>query len=79
LSNGTVKTRVPDMACDIKSQLIENIKASLMFGIQLDESVDSVNYSQLMVIFRYIHKYAIKKLGKVGYSRRCFAFSATAT
>ena len=49
------------MACDIKFQLIENIKASPVFGIQLDESVDSANFSQLMVFVRYIHDKTIEK------------------
>ena len=31
LSNNTVKSRIADMACDIKSQFIENIKASPVF------------------------------------------------
>ena len=43
LSNNIVKSRIADMACDIKLQLIENIKASPVFGIQLDESVDCAN------------------------------------
>jgi len=47
LSNDTVKSRIVDMACYIKSQLIENINASPVFGVQLDESVDSANFSQL--------------------------------
>ena len=38
LSNNTVKSSIADMTCDIKSQLIQNIKASPVFGIQLDES-----------------------------------------
>ena len=45
LCNNSVKSRITDMACDIKSQLIENIKASPVFGIQLDESVDCANLS----------------------------------
>ena len=53
LSNDTVKSLIADMACDIKSQLIENSKASPAFGIQLDESVDSANKSELMVFVRY--------------------------
>jgi len=32
LSNDTVKFCIADMACDIKSQLIENIKASLVWN-----------------------------------------------
>ena len=61
LSNNTVKSRIADMACDIKSQLIENIKASPVFGIQLDESVDCANLSQLMVFVRYIRNKTIEE------------------
>jgi len=32
-----------------------------MFGIQLDESVDSANFSQLMVFVQYIHNKTIEK------------------
>ena len=61
LSNNTVKSRIADMACDIKSQLIENNKASPVFGIQLDESVDCANLSQLMVFVRYIRNKTIEE------------------
>jgi len=46
LANDTVKCRIADMACDIKSQLIENIKASPVFGRQLDDWVNSANSSK---------------------------------
>ena len=49
------------MACDIKSQFIENIKALSVFGIQLDKSVDCANLSQLMVFVRYIRNQTIEK------------------
>ena len=49
------------MACDIKSQPIENIKALPVFGIQLDESVDCANLFQLMVFVRYIRNQTIEK------------------
>ena len=61
LSNNTVKSRIADMACDIKSQLIENIKASPVFGIQLNESVDCANLSQLMVFVCYIRNKTIEE------------------
>ena len=61
LSNDTIKSRIADMACDIKFQLIENIKASPVFGIQLDELVDSANTSELMVFVRYIYNQTIDK------------------
>jgi len=61
LCNVTVKSRIADTAYDIKSQLIENIKASPVFGILLVESVDSANFSQLMVFVRYIHNKTIEE------------------
>jgi len=61
LSNDTFKSRIADMGCDIKSQLIENIKASLVFGRQLDESVDSENFSQLRLFVLYIHNKTIEE------------------
>ena len=61
MSDVIVKSRISDMACDIKSQLMENIKASPVFAIQLDESLDSANFSQLMVFVRYIHNKTIRE------------------
>ena len=60
-SNDTVKSRIVDMTCDIKSALNENIKASPVFGIQLDDSVDSVNMPESMVFVRYIHNKTIEE------------------
>jgi len=57
LCNVTVKSRIADTACYIKSQLIENIKASPVFGLLLDESVDSANSSHV----RYIQNKTIKE------------------
>ena len=48
------------MACDIKSQLIEKIKASPVFKIQLDESVDCANLSQLVFVC-YIRNQTIEE------------------
>ena len=56
LSNDTVKSRIDDMACNIKSKLVANLKASPVFAIQLDESVDVANLSQLMVSGMFIIK-----------------------
>ena len=47
------------MACDIKLQLIENIK--VVFRIQLDESVDCAKLSQLMVFVHYIYNQTIEE------------------
>ncbi|XP_068206277.1 zinc finger BED domain-containing protein 5-like [Palaemon carinicauda] len=61
LSNDTVKSRIFDMSCNIKSQLLAKVKASPVFAIQLDESVDVANLSQLIVFVRYVHDQSIEE------------------
>ena len=61
LSNDTVKSRICDMSCNIKSQLLAKVKASPVFAIQLDESVDVENLSQLLVFVRYVHDQSIEE------------------
>ncbi|XP_067947328.1 protein FAM200C-like [Watersipora subatra] len=56
LSDSAVKSRIDDMSADIKRQVIEKIKPSLMFAIQLDESTDVASISQLMVFAHYVHR-----------------------
>ena len=60
LSNDTVKSRICDMSCNIKSQLLAKVKASPVFAIQLNESVDVENLSQLLVFVRYFHDQSIE-------------------
>ena len=43
------------MSNNIKLQVISKIQASPMFAIQLDESTDVANISQLMVFPRYMN------------------------
>ena len=61
LSNDTVKSRIFDMSYNIKLQLFAKVKASPVFAIQLDESVDVVNLSQLIVFVRYVHDQSMKE------------------
>ncbi|XP_076069775.1 protein FAM200C-like [Oratosquilla oratoria] len=61
LSNDTVKSRIFDMSCNTKSQLLAKVKASPVFAIQLDESVDVANLSQLIVFVRYVHDQSIEE------------------
>ncbi|XP_067930782.1 protein FAM200C-like [Watersipora subatra] len=61
LSDSTVKSRIDDMSADIKRQVIEKIKSSLMFAIQLDGSTDVASISQLMVFARYVHRKTIEE------------------
>ncbi|XP_066941056.1 protein FAM200C-like [Macrobrachium rosenbergii] len=54
LSDNTVKQRIDDMSQDIKSQVIEKIKLSPFFAIQLDETTDIAHLPQLLVYSRFI-------------------------
>ena len=53
LSNDTAERRLSDMAEDTETQLIEKIKRSKLFALQLDESTDIQN-SILLTYVRYI-------------------------
>ncbi|XP_061589540.1 SCAN domain-containing protein 3-like [Cololabis saira] len=53
LSNDTVSHRIVDMASDIQQQLIERVKSSPFFSLQLDESTDVTNAALLLVFVRY--------------------------
>ena len=55
MSNDTIKSRIVDMSNNIKQQVITKIQASPMFAIQLDESTDVANLSQLLVFARYMN------------------------
>ena len=55
MSNYTIKSRIVDMSNNIKLQLISKFKASPMFAIQLGESTDMANLSQLIVFARFMN------------------------
>ncbi|XP_072401645.1 protein FAM200C-like [Diabrotica undecimpunctata] len=59
-SDNSVKRRIDDMAEDIKNQVVDAVKQSLFFAIQLDESTDIAQYSQLIVYVRYIENKRMK-------------------
>ncbi|KAF7693189.1 hypothetical protein HF521_008505, partial [Silurus meridionalis] len=54
LSDGTVSRHITDMAQDIKCQLIDRVKKSGRYSLQLDESTDVSSIAQLLVFVRYI-------------------------
>ncbi|XP_070599912.1 protein FAM200C-like [Erythrolamprus reginae] len=56
LSNDTVRRRIDDMSADILDQIIQEVQSAPLpiFSIQLNESTDVANCSQLLVYVRYI-------------------------
>ena len=54
LSNDIIKSRIHEMSDDIKSKLLWKIDSSSVFALQLDESTDISNLSQLLVYVRYV-------------------------
>ena len=54
LSNDTIKSRIHEMSDNIKSKVLSKIDSSPVFALQLDESTDIFNLSQLLVYIRYV-------------------------
>ena len=56
LSNDTIKSRIHEieMSDNIKSKVLSKIDSSPVFALQLDESTDIFNLSQLLVYVRYV-------------------------
>ena len=59
ISNDTVKRRIIDMAVDIEEQVIEQVKKSKYFAIQLDESTDLSNCAILACFVWFENKGSI--------------------
>ena len=55
VSNDTVSRRIKEISQNIKEQVVNEIKKISLFAIQLDESTDVSQYSQLLVFARYVH------------------------
>jgi serine/threonine protein phosphatase PrpC len=60
LSNDTVSLRTSDMASKIKEQLIEKVKASKYYSVQLDESTDVSNMAHLLTFIRFEDEESVK-------------------
>uniref|UniRef100_A0A3Q2D886 Uncharacterized protein n=1 Tax=Cyprinodon variegatus TaxID=28743 RepID=A0A3Q2D886_CYPVA len=54
LLDNTVCRRINDMEEDVSNQLLDQVRASDYFALQLDESTDVANATQLLVYVRYI-------------------------
>ena len=54
LSNDTVKKRISEMSQDILLEVVEEIRSSPIFSLQLDKSTDVSSCAHLLVYARYI-------------------------
>ena len=54
LFNDTIKSRIHEMSDNIKSKVLSKIDSSPVFALQLDESTNISNPSQLLVYVRYV-------------------------
>lgn len=61
LSDNTVQRRISDMALDVKEQVLDGIRESPYFSIQIDESTDVANCAQLMTYVRYIRELNVQE------------------
>ena len=57
VSNNTVCRRIQDMADYSKLQLVRRVAESPFFAIQLNESTDVTNFSQLLVHVQYVYDF----------------------
>ena len=62
LSNNTVKQRIDELAPQVEDILIQRLKASQFYSLQLDESIDIFNLAQLLVYIRIDFNNEIQKL-----------------
>ena len=56
VSNDTVSRRINKISLNIKEQVVDEIKKSPLFAIQLDESTDVSQFSQLLAFVRHVHE-----------------------
>ena len=62
LSNDTISDRTEDMSKDILAQVVAHLISSpAKFSLQLDETTDVSNLSQLAVFVRYVKDDVIKE------------------
>lgn len=54
LSNDTIGRRICELSYDIESQLLQDIRKSKWFAVQMDESIDVSNNAILLCYVRYI-------------------------
>uniref|UniRef100_A0A3Q2PQY9 Uncharacterized protein n=1 Tax=Fundulus heteroclitus TaxID=8078 RepID=A0A3Q2PQY9_FUNHE len=54
LSDNTIQRRISHMGADVRQQVVDSVRESPAFSLQLDETTDVANCAQLMVYVRYV-------------------------
>ncbi|XP_056302924.1 SCAN domain-containing protein 3-like [Danio aesculapii] len=61
LSDSTIARRIDDMSTDIESHVLEKIRISRKFALQVDESTDISGHSQLLANVRFVDGDSIRE------------------
>lgn len=56
LSDNTVQRWIGEMSEDVSAQLLEQVRGSKYFALQLDESTDVANAAELLVYIRFFYQ-----------------------